>query len=351
MANQFITRYDDAVDRYLRNLHYTGASGTTINNYQTRLALFRAFWLEVNGGEPQIDPTPLDIEAWRDYLADTGKKPSTIKQYLSELRYFFNAMSDNELGEAKIYETNPVYRRLVPKVEHRPYDMLIPDEKVMLLYDNSAIPAGFKRFWARNYAIVTLLLTTSIRNGELLALTPADIDWQYHEIVIERGKGNKFRVVDLPELAETALKLYLASGIRPDCLEDDEPLFGTTAEHKFGGKRQGEKWHKGTSQWLSSLVERHIKAVTGISNIRTHDLRHIGARLDLNTGMRAEALQAKLGHANLSTTQIYSDKLQARRGRLSAAAVYAERDRQAKINMAQLLHKNLSAMATNGIIN
>lgn len=336
MTNTYLDRYDDAVCRYLRNLHYTGASNTTINNYQTRLALFRAFWLENTGGEPKSDPTPLDFEAWRDNLADSGKKPSTIKQYLSELRYFFGAMSDEELGEAKIYENNPVYRRLVPRVEHRPYDMLIPDEKVMLLYNNSIIPTGFKRFWARNYAIVTLLLTTSIRNGELLALTPADIDWEYHEIVIERGKGNKYRVVDLPELAETALKLYLLSGLRPDSLSDNAPLFGTTAEHKYQGKKQGDKWHQGTSQWLSSLVERHVKAITGVANIRTHDLRHIGARLDLNTGMRAEALQAKLGHANLATTQIYSDKLQARRGRLSAAAVYAERDKQAKANQNKI---------------
>ena len=80
------------------------------------------------------------------------------------------------------------------------------------------------------------------------------------------------------------------------------------------------------------MVERHVYAITGVHSVRTHDLRHVGARLDLNNGMTFEELQAKLGHANFGTTQRYSGKLVHRRRRQSARLVYDERARQATRN-------------------
>ena len=88
------------------------------------------------------------------------------------------------------------------------------------------------------------------------------------------------------------------------------------------------------------MVESHVFAVTGVHNIRSHDLRHVGARLDLNSGMDHYALQSKLGHANPQTTQIYSGKLMARVGRSSAKEVIAERDYQAQRNLARLAAAN-----------
>ena len=79
-------------------------------------------------------------------------------------------------------------------------------------------------------------------------------------------------------------------------------------------------------------MERHVKAVTGVPNIRTHDLRHVGARLDLNSGMAQEELQAKLGHASPAITQVYSGKLMGKAGKKSAVLVLEARDRQAEIN-------------------
>lgn len=102
-----------------------------------------------------------------------------------------------------------------------------------------------------------------------------------------------------------ALRHYLASGIRPDDLPDTAPLFDTL--------RSGE-WKAGTKQWLSELVERHVRSVTGVPDIRSHDLRHVGSRLDLNSGMPENELQAKLGHASPITTQRYSGRLMDRSG-------------------------------------
>ena len=152
-------------------------------------------------------------------------------------------------------------------------------------------------------------------------MTPADIDLEDAALRVEHGKGDKFRVVDLPDIAVIALRHYLASGIRPDDLPDTAPVFGTL--------RSGE-WKAGTKQWLSELVERHVRSVTGVPDIRSHDLRHVGSRLDLNSGMPENELQAKLGHASPITTQRYSGRLMDRSGRKSAKKVFAERDLQAK---------------------
>lgn len=334
-----LEKYQKAVDLYLEDLRITGTAEKTLKNYANALRYFGTFWGNRN---PVTDPQVTDFRAWRDFLIqEKGLQKSTVKQYLKDLSSFFQQVSDPSFGEERLYKSNPVPKRLLPKTkkeEQRPYDIILPDEKVALLWKNECVSNRRQDMWPRNYAIVVLLLSTELRNGELLNLTPSDIDFDYGEITVERGKGNKYRLVDLPNIAKTALRIYLSSGIRPETATDSDPLFGTIAEQSFGARVTGSEWHKGTTQWLSGVVERHVKAVTGISNVRTHDLRHIGARLDLNNGARAEFLQMKLGHASLATTQIYSGKLTARRGRESAARVFVERDKQALRN--ELMLKN-----------
>ena len=82
-----------------------------------------------------------------------------------------------------------------------------------------------------------------------------------------------------------------------------------------------------TSAATISAVEFGVDLI-GV--IRHHDLRHVGSRLDLNSGMPENELQAKLGHASPITTQRYSGRLMDRSGRKSAKKVFAERDLQAK---------------------
>lgn len=327
--NPFVEKLEKAAKSYLSDIAGIGASPRTIENYTKRLSYFIEFYASQN---PTEDPKAEDCRAWRDSLFARELKASTVRQFLCELRYFFSWCCDSELGEERIYSRNPVTKRMLPKVEKRPYDIVLSDEDVKKLWENKSPCGAATHTWARNYAIIILLLTSEIRNGELLDLTPADINFEYGELIVERGKGNKFRCIDVPEIALTAIKIYLASGLRPDYATNSDPLFGTEAEHKMRGERNSCRWHRGTTAWLSALVERHIRNVTGVSGVRSHALRHVGARLDLNSGMRAEALQAKLGHASLPTTQIYSDKLMSRRGRLSAAEVMAAREAQAEEN-------------------
>lgn len=333
-----LEKYQTATKIYLSNLQSTGVSATTITNYQRRLTAFYRFW---SSSSPTTDPTTTDFRNWRDAMIEDGLKTTSIKQYLSELRYFYDFCCDEELGEEKIYSRNPVLKRIIPKVKAKPYEELLNPSQVASLFVNQCRSHRRGDLWPRNYAIVVLLLTTGIRNSELLNLDLADCHFDYGEIIIRNGKGDKYRVIDFPDIAQSAIKLYLSSAIRPQTAKESEPLFGTTAEQKKGGKAKGGSWHRGTSQWLSSVVERHVAAVTGIHNIRTHDLRHICARIDLTSGVGMALLQGKLGHSNPNTTQIYSGRLTASRQMTDTSSVLKERDKQAEYN-EQLLIQHCS---------
>lgn len=316
-------KYDAASAEYLRRISVNNLSAKTLENYEKVLRRFGDFLRENDSFDDMFDA----VEFWRDALAEGGAKPSTVRQYLVTLKIFFDRASRRSFPKNIRFAENPVDEDMKPKVVKRPYDEILTDEQVTMLYRN--VPPPHFSMWARNYAMLQILLNEKIRNAELLDLRLSDLDFLHHELTVQSGKGRKFRIVDMTELTEQAITQYLDSGIRPAYLSDDDYLFGTTAAHVRGdvNSRSGaEKWHRGTGAWLSSLVERTVKAITGTENVRSHDLRHVGARVCLNAGQSLEELQGQLGHSSVTTTEIYANRLLQRRRRESAKAVLAARD-------------------------
>ena len=336
-SNIYVAVFDKLVKEYIRDLKYNDISERTLTNYQKRLDYFREFW---SATDPQSSPTASDIRAWRDSLLDNGLSKTTVRQYMVELNGFFEFATDDRMVGDKAYKSNPIFKRLYPRRtndEKKPYDKVLDAEDLKSLWQNIK-QKGTDKLWARNYAIVTLLLDGKIRNAELLDLKLSDIhfseeDEPYDYLVVRRGKGNKYREVDLNEISVSALKIYLKSGIRPENISDDDYLFGTTAEHKFGGTSIGNsEWHKGSSNWLSKLVEKHVKDVTGKSGFRSHSMRHNGSIMELNNGASLETLQSELGHSSITTTELYAGRLQSKKNRMKIKEVYEERDKWAEIN-------------------
>lgn len=317
-----------AVAEYLRRLQFNNLSPKTIGNYQTVLDRFAAFCAE----QPDTDDLYALVERWRDVLLTGGAAVSTVRQYLTDLNIFFERASKRSFPALLRFPENPVDEDLLPKQVKRPYDEIMTDEQVALLYRNEP-PRHYEATWARNYAMIQLCLNEKIRNAELLDLRLSDLDFIHHELTVENGKGRKFRVVDLTDLTEEAIRQYLNSGLRPAYLSDDDYLFGTTSTHERGAvqNRNGaERWHRGTTQFLSQAIERTVKAVTGVGGVRSHDLRHIGSRINLNAGQSMEELQGQLGHSSINTTAIYANRLLQRRRRDSAKAVLSARDTAAE---------------------
>jgi site-specific recombinase XerD len=324
---ELTVKYDYAVDEYIHRLLMNNLSPRTVDNYKNILWRFGNFLREYENAEDMYEV----VEAWRDALTEQGASPSTVCQYLRVLKIFFGKASKRSFPKSVRFPENPVDEDMFPKVVKRPYDEILTDEQVIQIYQ-SDVPAHFP-MWERNYAMLCILLNEKIRNAELLDLRLSDLDFIHHELTIQSGKGRKFRIVDMTELTEQAIAQYLDSGIRPDYLTDEDYLFGTTAAHEQGAvtARSGaEKWHRGSRNWLSNVVERTVRAITGVSDVRSHDLRHIGARVCLNAGQSLEELQGQLGHSSVTTTEIYANKLLQRRRRDSAKAVLSARDAAAE---------------------
>ena len=327
-------KFENAKKIYLAEQAAIGLSDETICNYSGRLRRFKEFWEQ---SEPEADPTPEDIRNYRNMLLDKGLAKSSVRQYLTELKGFFEFCCDDEFC---LYAENPVSKRMFPKItdaDDKIYTKILSAEDLKLLWRNEPPSDNQREHWKRNYAIVVLLLDGKIRNIELLNLRLSDIDFEYHEIEIRCGKGKKRRWITVSDISTSAIKLYLQSGIRPDYCSDEDFLFGNTFSKTKGVFTEGtEQWHQGSRAWLSELVERHIKAVTGKSGFRTHSLRHNGAILDLHTGVRKERLQAELGHSSIATTEIYSGRLQSVRKTRDYYDVAAYRDQCAAENMRML---------------
>ena len=319
-----INKYQKAVEAYLSELRFTGHADTTIGNYSRRLRYFGEFWAST---DPEDDPDKDDVRAWRDHLLEGGMKPTTARQYMVELGTFFEWCVEDER-----YEDNPVTKRLLPKIKEtgKTYQKVLGSDKLAALWENT----GKGKYWPRNYAIITLLLDGKIRNAELLDMRLKDIDFKYSEVTIPKGKGSKSRVVTLSDISLSAIRLYLASGIRPDYCTEEDYLFGTTAD----GKRWtgAAAWHRGTTAWLSALVEKHVRQVTGLSGFRSHSMRHNGSIFDLNNGSSLERLQSELGHASVTTTELYAGRLGSRRHQDGFRMAVCARDYWAEKNKAQL---------------
>lgn len=319
-----IEKFDRAVAAYLRNATFTGKSPVTVDNYRFRLARFREEWTAAHAGAPAHDPDYADILAYRDKLLEDGIAASTVKQYLVELRAFFAAFSRPLLVPGLSYPENPVEPSFAPRTKKRPYDQILNDEQITALLSSAKPDGAWGKNWPRNYAMLALMLSTELRSEEIRSLTLEDLDFADEIITVAHGKGDKFREVDFPLFARSAVELYLQSGIRPAALPDSAPLFGV-----------GENWKIGTRQWLHGVTTRIVKQATGVDDVGPHDLRHIGARLKLNAGATMEEMQAELGHSQITTTKIYTGRLQSRRGRQGAKTVLARMEQIGQTNQLQ----------------
>lgn len=345
MQETNLETYERAEKDYINELLHKGFSKCTIRSYSNPIRYFKEWKTENSGWENQ--PSIIDMRGWRDSLLDSGTSAKTVRYYLGVMKGFFEFTNDEDLGEDAYFTgRNPVSEKIYPVLKQtdkeRNYEKVLSGEDLKKLWCNQK-PAGTDKLWARNYAIVTLLLDGKIRNAELLDLKLSDIHFAteeepFNDLLVRHGKGDKARYVTLTGISVSALKLYLASGIRPADLSDDDYLFGTTSSHEFGGSRKSgvEPWHRGTSQWLSKLVEKHVKDVTGKSGFRSHSLRHNGAIMDLNSGASMERIQAELGHSSIQTTEIYAGRLMPTRRAKDMQDVYAVRDEWAERNMKKL---------------
>jgi len=266
------------IDKFIRYLEIEkNYSGHTILNYKLDLESFKSFL-----GSPEPEPDKIDYLTLRKYLAVLKEKNlanRTVNRRLSALRSFFKFLTREGL-----VKTNPILSLSSPKLEkHLP--MFLTEEEVAKLID-SVLPKDERGF--RDRAILETFYSTGIRIAELAGLSKDDIDF-IGGIVKVMGKGKKERIVPIGDKAMSALRDYFTKRKK-----ESEAVFLNK-----NGKRI-------TTRGVRNIVDKYIHLAGMKHGVSPHTLRHSFATHLLNRGADLRSVQELLGHANLSTTQIYT---------------------------------------------
>jgi len=275
-----------------------GRSLKTISNYERYLDRFLEFSKITKPGEITDESIRL-YRVWLNRRPGLGKETlckKTQNYYLIALRAFLKYLAKREIASL------PPERIELAKTESRDLDLISKEELKRLM----EAPSGGALADLRDKAILELLFSTGLRVSEVASLS-RDLDLSKDEFSV-RGKGGKVRLVFLSEEAKSAVSGYLKK--RTDL---DDALFinfsPASAQAEAGGRAGGKTGEKNLCLSPRS-IERIVKKraiQAGISKkVTPHVIRHSFATDLLRNGADIRAVQVLLGHANISTTQIYT---------------------------------------------
>jgi integrase/recombinase XerD len=286
-----MARADDTIDGYIAYLRDVRRLSTnTIESYARDLASLAAF--AEKRQQPIEALTLQDLEAFARHLMSAGLSPRSVARVIACTRGFYRFL----LLEHQI-AADPAADLRAPRAwPALPKYLSLEEVDQLLAQPDPSIPRGL-----RDKALIELLYATGLRVSELLSLRPGDINLDAGYLTCI-GKGDKQRIVPLGQGAADWVRLYLRDG-RPALLKK-RPSAWLFVNAKSGGRLSRVGFWK-------VLKEYGIKA--GVSReLSPHVLRHSFATHLLERGADLRAIQLMLGHADLSTTQIYTHVLEAR---------------------------------------
>jgi len=289
-----MSKIADLKTRYLEYIEIEkGRALRTIENYDHYLSVFLD-QTKVSSPENITREMVREFRLWLNRQSNgnnraTGATMSkkTQNYYLIALRSFLKYLLRED------YKTLPPDHIELAKIPERSIDVISSNELQRLLN----APDGEDDTEARNRdrAILEMLFSTGLRVSELCSLT-RDLDLSRDEFSI-RGKGGKVRVVFLSDDAKDALQKYLH--VRKDM---SEPLFVSVSKNK-----DKVTHNKGLNRRSIERIVKKYATIAGITKkVTPHVLRHCFATNLLSNGADIRSVQAMLGHADISTTQIYT---------------------------------------------
>jgi len=279
-------QWDTAVGMFEQDLVRRGAAEKTRRAYRVDLAQF-AGWASGNGLEPAL----VDHRALRRYaasLSERGQAPATVARKLAALRGFFRALV--ELGERA---DNPAELLSSPKRPQHLPRVLKPADVAGLL---DRIPATTP-LELRDRALFELAYASGLRAEELVSLDLDAVDFDAERVRVE-GKGDKTRLVPTGEHALRAIERYLGRA---------RPALATGEEGALFLSKSGRRLSTSDVRRRLRVWTRYASAqAPGVGDLHPHALRHSFATHLLEGGADLRAIQELLGHASISTTQVYT---------------------------------------------
>ncbi len=269
-----------------------GASARTLEAYNRDLGDASAFLK--NRGRDISGATTDDLRAYLKKMQDTAMAPRTAARRLSCLRQFYKFLYAE--GARK---DDPTAALDSPRLG-RPLPKYLSEEDVDRLLAAARDMGGVKG--VRAAALLELLYATGLRVSELVSLSLASV--RDKSAIIVRGKGEKERLVPVGEAARAAVSSYLEirEAFLPEKVKSSPLLFPAAAR---GG-------HMTRTAFASMLKDIAVRAGISPAKVSPHVLRHSFATHLLSHGADLRSLQQMLGHADISTTQIYTHVLDER---------------------------------------
>jgi integrase/recombinase XerD len=272
------------------------AAANTLKNYGRDLARFADFVRRRN--ETLLTAGADDIAAFLETLEAEGLAASTAALKCSALRQFYIFLyAENHRGD------NPTAAIDRPKTR-RPLPKILTEEEAARLVETAGGP-GAKA--SRLRAMVELLYSAGLRVSELVSLPLSAVEGA-HGAVLVRGKGGKERMAPVGGAACRAVKDYLA--VRGEFLARNAE--GEPQPSRYLFPSRGKTGHVTAARFAQLIKELAVEAGIAPERVSPHVLRHAFATHLLSGGVNLRALQSMLGHADITTTEIYTHVAQDR---------------------------------------
>lgn len=268
---------------------YIDAKPKTIETYSRAIKQFVVF-LDSNGiTEPSRD----DVIAYRESLR-AGHKPTTVQAYLMAVKLFFQWTEQEGLYPDI---AKHVKGAKLDKEHKKDYLTTKQVSKLLASIDRKDVRG------LRNYAIISLMVTTGMRTVEVTRANIEDIRTvaDFTALFLQgKGHDEKNAYIKIAEPVEDAIREYLA--VRGE-LKSNAPLFASDSDRNSGERM--------TTRSISRIVKEALRAAGFNSDrLTAHSLRHTTATLNLLNGGTVEETQQLLRHTNINTTLIYSHALE-----------------------------------------
>lgn len=261
-----------------------GLAQNTLESYGRDLRQFQAY-LQDSKIDFMKDLNRTTILTYLSNLQTKGKAVSTISRNLAAIKSFYQY-----LVRERYLEKDPAAHLESPKLEKKlPKVLSVHEVEELLRQPNSLLPAGL-----RDKAMLELLYATGIRVSELISLNISDVNLDMGYIKCY-GKGSKERIVPLGSIAAKCVQDYLGKG-RPKLVRTYEEAALFINHHGNRLTRQG----------FWKIIKKYAHEANIVKEITPHTLRHSFATHLLENGADLRSVQEMLGHADISTTQIYT---------------------------------------------
>ncbi|WP_283678186.1 tyrosine recombinase XerC [Lentilactobacillus sp. Marseille-Q4993] len=273
--------------KYLKNERKY--SDDTITAYSNDISEFEKFLNQVDKDSKQlVDVDSYDVESYLTYLYDKDYAKNSIAQKVSALRSLYAYLVKNEIVTKNPFE----YIHL--KTNNRRLPRFFYKEEMEELF-RAANSDDENPLKLRNIAILEVLYGTGVRVSECTGITLERLNLA-DKVILVQGKGNKQRYVPFGDYASQAIRNYLP--LRSSLMEDKGESHDFLFINKLGKPL--------TPRGIEYILDHIVKISNLTTDIHPHMLRHSFATEMLDEGADMRSVQELLGHASLSSTQIYT---------------------------------------------